>query len=136
MMGFVKNLSDFQTESIENIEALTKKWKKLITKAKLLDIRGNLCYMMCYYSKKMEESEVISETNRKEWEQSWGYNNLTGGINNRDFIKLAEDKLRSMKLCNPNEENVNYGENFRGRSRQKYVPYSNDRNRWRKKEGK
>ena len=58
-------------ESVEDIDNLTIKMKKLMMKVKLMDIRGHLHYMLlCNMLKKMKDSELMIKFKRKDWETS------------------------------------------------------------------
>ena len=48
-----------EEENVDDLETLMRKWKRLVTMVKLLDIRGNLQYMLlCYLDEKIEKSGV------------------------------------------------------------------------------
>ena len=74
----------------------------------------------------MKDSELMSEYNRKDWETSWGTNFPTDGVNDGEFFKIAEDKLRKMKIGKNTIENINFGIE-RSRNRQRYVLYNNNK---------
>ena len=74
-----------------------------------LNIRENLYYMLlCTMLKKTKDSELMLEHNRQDWETSWGTNFPMNGVNDSDLFKIAEQKLRTMKIGKNTIEHVNF----------------------------
>ena len=81
----------------------------------------------------------MSEFNRNDWETSWGINYPTGGgVNDNQFLKIAETKLKTMKINKKNIEYVSFGyQDHKSRPRERSVPGKISNNGdWRRAIGK
>ena len=58
------------------------------------------------------KKDLLKGFEKQEWENSWGLNTPTIGVNNSEFFKIAEIKLKSTKINNIVED-VKYGANYR-----------------------